>query len=232
MDPYDAFGIYQLSRYPIREMPKNDLSKALARAIARVAELYVGAANSPQEVFVEASSMIIREFSDLHHEEIVDAFRLASVGKIDVDIRAYYGRISLAMFGEVLSKYRKYRSKAIAEIQRSLDELEKEKRAEQIAQRNAEVRQSFIDEVKSSQYASWEYCPEKPERLVKIILEEYPLTQDLKSELWKKAREAAYKGADFQARNSELVADLANSNMRKMVWFEICKTANPSFQIQ
>jgi len=81
--------------------------------------------------------------------ELVEAFKLASSGILKVDMATYYGKFSLPMLGQILSAYRKLRSKTLSTFDKRLELMQARKpNPELAAALNPAAQQIAIDEYK------------------------------------------------------------------------------------
>jgi len=91
-----------------------------------------------QEYFT-IKEFLIDEYKDFSAEEIIEAFKKLSAGKIKVDID-HYGKLSPIYLGAVLRAYKEMRHKAIAEAERNAPKEEKEVTTEE----KKAIREEFL----------------------------------------------------------------------------------------
>jgi dihydropteroate synthase len=91
-----------------------------------------------------SKDFIIENFQMLNVNEILDAFKLASLGKTDASLQTYHGKFTIDMLSNVLKNYLKYRNKIICEFNDREKRISKEQQQEQIKQKNQEARKQII----------------------------------------------------------------------------------------
>lgn len=123
----------------IRSMYATDrftLLKNLDEVIADIWEHYCGAhIDNLNEAFKkEARQLIIEKFGNLGVNEIREAFRLASVNVLNVNLTSYGGKVGLQVIGDCLSKYVEHRRPIAAEIRKA------QQQQQQLAQQEADFK--------------------------------------------------------------------------------------------
>lgn len=86
------------------------------------AKVYLGAMNTPEDVFEEGVAFIISRFGHIGVFELREAFRLAAAGQLDLDsaaFRAYYGMFTIAGLGAILQAYDRYRAEVVKALRRA-----------------------------------------------------------------------------------------------------------------
>lgn len=126
---------------PIRFEAQEEYNRRAPMEIASIAEMYCGAVKTPENmrVFVQCSKDFKSKFSKLGYCEIPEAFSMAAAKLIDVDLTAYAGRFTVAMFGGVMAAYVEYRDKLLNTIQSGQTELENVARDAEVKIKSAEL---------------------------------------------------------------------------------------------
>ncbi len=109
-----------------RDIPADsELWKKVGAALNK-ASVIIGVPSvlTDQEYFT-IKEFLIDEYKDFSAEEIIEAFKKLSSGKIKVEID-HYGKLSPIYLGAVLRAYKEMRYKAIAEAERNAPKEEKE----------------------------------------------------------------------------------------------------------
>ena len=90
---------------------------ALGLELEYCAKAYCGAAKTDDLVYDELVEFVVTQYGHLAVGEIREAFRLAAAGKLgEVNLASYYGLFTVAMLGEVLNAYGRYRQQIVAEL--------------------------------------------------------------------------------------------------------------------
>lgn len=118
----------------IRDVIKRDYVTLIQNATTIIGEMltaYCGATTDGTHsgVVSECVALLTHKFSHLGVNEIREAYRLASIDKIDVDIRAYRGVATVFAFGQVMTAYDKLRGSYIKILEDK--KLEEERLANQ-----------------------------------------------------------------------------------------------------
>ena len=115
---------------------KFTLLNNLDEVIADIWEHYCGAhIDNLNEAFKkEARQLIIDKFGNLGVNEIREAFRLASVNVLNVNLSSYGGKVGLQVIGDCLSKYVEHRRPLAAEIRKAQEQQQ------QLAQQEADFK--------------------------------------------------------------------------------------------
>lgn len=115
----------------IRKMGEVERLALLAKEIEIVAELYCGAVIDEkfERVIDELLPFVVDRFGMIGIEEIRYAFRLASAGEIgEIDMKAYYGLVTVNLFGRVLGAYVTYRQQIVKDLWLERERMEKERK--------------------------------------------------------------------------------------------------------
>ena len=120
----------------------------LTAVIGEVMIAYCGATSDGTHIgiFNACAELMVHKYNEMSLEEIREAFRLAAINEIDADITAYKGVATVAIFGNVMSKYKDYRRKYVAEILR-VKEIEDRERMQEDGhgEKKAQYEQMVID---------------------------------------------------------------------------------------
>lgn len=116
----------------IRDLLRNNPVSLIQNATSVIGEVltaYCGATTDGTHAGVvsECVALMTHKFSHLGIYEVREAYRLAAIDKIDVDITAYRGVATVYAFGQVMSAYDKLRNSYVAIIEqkkREQQELE------------------------------------------------------------------------------------------------------------
>jgi hypothetical protein len=139
---------------------KFTLLKLLDEVIADIWEHYCGAnIDNLNEAFKkEARQLIIEKFGGIGVNEIREAFRLASVNVLNVNLTSYGGKIGLQVIGDCLSKYVEYRRPIVAEINAIKERQKWEAEKENQEAKRIEYVNSVIDWFNNTKSAPREDC--------------------------------------------------------------------------
>lgn len=96
-----------------------------------------------------SKDFIIENFQMLNVNEILDAFKLASLGKTDASLQTYHGKFTIDLLSDVLKKYLAYRNRIICEFNDRKKRLSKQQQQEHIEQKNHEARKKIIEQFKT-----------------------------------------------------------------------------------
>ena len=167
------------------------------------AQVYLGVQKdrTEPETINECTRFIYDKFKQLGVEEIKEAFSMAAANYFEgLDIRPYFGTFTVAILGNILSKYSHYRTGIVAEMQKRQAQAEKEEReaAERMA-RNEETRQEVCKEILLAIAAAndgmpfWEHWNDIPIHYSRIALETGTISieGEKKKELWHEAQRLA-----------------------------------------
>lgn len=135
------------STYPIRMYERDKYKILAATTICRVAVDYCGADIEENEsAFIECSKLLLQKFGGLGISEVSEAFSLAVIGKLgEINLKAYKGVFTVAMFGEVLTAYTVYRNRILNEIKEELKREELLERERKMKDR-MEVARKWVKE--------------------------------------------------------------------------------------
>jgi len=176
---------------PFRSMPDADFFTACKAEILYCALSHLGIPPDKDDVEVikECVRFVKEKFAFIGRGEIRQAFSMCAAGELDVQLRAYYGILTVDLIGKVLSAYREYRKMQVAEIERLKEvELQKAKDAER-AILNQKAREKNFEDVQKTLFGelvfeSWEKIPVY---WADAALEILQLTPERKKEIWGKA---------------------------------------------
>lgn len=125
---------------------------------------FCAAPNTEPETIDECALTIVSHYSHLNVAEIREAFRLASIRQIDVDLSAYHGQFSVRILGGVLSAYDDLRAAAArqvrARLQAEQDAAENELRAEILKDKFGTLADQFAALIeRNDRYEIWQDLP-------------------------------------------------------------------------
>jgi hypothetical protein len=183
--------------YPFRGMQENEFKNACKAEVVYSAYTYLGIQESKddKEVIGECVRFVKEKFAFIGSGEIRQAFSMCAAGELDVQLRAYYGILTVDLIGKVLSAYREYRKMQVAEIERLKElELQKAKDAER-AILNQKAREKNFEDVQKTLFGelvfeSWEKIPVY---WADAALEILQLTPERKKEIWVKSIDLAIR---------------------------------------
>jgi hypothetical protein len=93
---------------------------ALFDALNFCALNYCGARDLSDELVDEMVDFCLTRFGGLGVGEVKEAFRLAAAGELgEIDMKAYYGTLTIGSLGEVLRKYQAHRDEIVRAIQKA-----------------------------------------------------------------------------------------------------------------
>lgn len=126
---------------PVRLESDTDFKAKAPIEIGSIAEMYCGAIRTKENflVFKECGVVLRSRFAKVGWNEIPEAFSMAAAKLIDVDLTAYAGRFTVAMFGGVMAAYVEYRDKLLNTIQSGQTELENVARDAEVKIKSAEL---------------------------------------------------------------------------------------------
>lgn len=127
--------------YPIRCFVDSDFWEKLRAQLIIQASAVLGAdSNSTTSaVWSEALVLIKKSFSDFGPDEIIQAFRLAAANRLSCDVTAYRGVFTTSILGDILSAYRVWRNKIVAELV-EIEHREKEEKAKEAKRQAFELQ--------------------------------------------------------------------------------------------
>jgi len=154
--------VYNGLNNPIRKLPLDQSELAISGIIMKCALVYSGMQQSAilDAIIETCTEFILQHFGNLGLHEIEEAFKLAAAGKISADMRAYYGRFTCGILGDVLTAYYEERKHAVAAIRDAEEQIERQaaEEAKKIAL-NADAQKYAIEHFHSSVWDSWQQVP-------------------------------------------------------------------------
>ena len=109
---------------PIRRMPANEASDAIARAIGLFCQAFGLEQPAPGALAI-AVDMVRNRFAMLSAREILTAAQLAASGELETSAK-FYGRFALQGFGDILAAYLERRNEAQALILKEQEQAQRE----------------------------------------------------------------------------------------------------------
>ena len=156
------------------------------------ATAFCAAPNTEAATIDECAATVLSYYSHLNIAEIREAFRMASVGEIEVNMNAYFGLFSVRIVGDILSTYNDHRAHTArqvrARIQAEQDAAENETRAGLMRERFGTLAEQFAAlQRKNERYARWQDLPTWfCERVVKEDI--YGFSMEEKGKIWVTAK--------------------------------------------
>ena len=149
--------IIESRQEPIRAIVKSGTAQeiiaqdcSIVNALHAIAEIYTSADFSrmteedAQFTLEEMKNFVIEHYSMLSVSELREAFSLAASKKIKGDLRAWNGKFTVSMVGEVLSSYLKYSNKVVQEYQDQQKLLSRAKTQDEKDERNEKTKKDVI----------------------------------------------------------------------------------------
>jgi len=127
---------------PIRAMTPEAADMAIWQAVSHIAGTYGGQSQLAKSILQECAELVRTQYAGLGVHELVEAFRMAVSGKIDVDASLYGGSFNAERLGKVLKAYHDWRRKVVAALEQ---EREAEEKAEAEARRNSPEARAAAD---------------------------------------------------------------------------------------
>lgn len=185
---------------------KKQLYNNLNKAVLYLANNYTGAnfqrplSSENKEIIESCTDFIVSMFPMLSPEELKEAFKLATAGKLkDINITTYYGKFTVQILGDILKAYLKLRNKALSKYEKQLqieqsrkEDTDKEQKnaliRTEIAQIYSQIKKQYIDKgilIEAKIRAFW----------AKILIEEKIIlfTKAEKRAIWQEARTKTQK---------------------------------------
>lgn len=128
------------------------------------ATAFCAAPNTESTTIDECAATILSHYSHFNVAEIREAFRMASIGELDVNMNAYYGLFSVRIVGDILSAYSDHRTQAVrqvgARMQAEKDAAENVQRAEMLKEKFGTIADQFAAlQSKNDKYSRWQDLP-------------------------------------------------------------------------
>jgi len=124
------------------------LQVTVQQMIYSVAILYTSANFDKQpkrDVDILINEFVIKNFQMLSVGEIKTAFEFAACHKIDANLSAWNGKLTIQMLGNVLSAYYQFRQNAIARYDNKVELIMLRQKSADCDKRNEEAKQAVID---------------------------------------------------------------------------------------
>lgn len=93
----------------------------------------------------ESANFVIKNFPMLSVGEIKTAFEFAACHKIDANLSAWNGKLTIQMLGDVLSAYYQFRQNAIARFDNKVELILLRQKSQDCDKRNEQAKQAVID---------------------------------------------------------------------------------------
>ncbi len=134
---------------PVRRLDSATLNGRGMVMIGRVAETYCGVdlqQASNKQAVADCLKLLKTKFPEFGLNEIYEAFSMAAAQLIDVNLTAFGGRFTVAIFGNVLSAYRTFRNNVLVQLSKGADMETEEAEQVENEKRNAEYRAHVASE--------------------------------------------------------------------------------------
>lgn len=147
----------------IMHMNGHEATKALLIEIRSISKQYGGRVEADTTVITECLRMVMDKFSLLGINEIREAYRAYAAGEFQVEGAEMYGGVfNVANFSKVLSGWKNYRAKALAELldiqeKERMERLEKKKREKAMADFDRQFP-SLLEKGRE-EFESWQDVP-------------------------------------------------------------------------
>ena len=112
----------------------------------------------------ESANFVIKNFPMLSVGEIKTAFEFAACHKIDANLSAWNGKLTIQMIGDVLSAYYQFRQNAIARYDNKVELILLRQKSADCDRRNEQAKQAVIDlfnDLKQTYQQTGEIDPDK-----------------------------------------------------------------------
>jgi hypothetical protein len=171
----------------VKDLPENIQVGWTSGMIKEVAKSYGSRTVTPENVIVECINIFLDKFSHLGLEEIKEAYRLWSIGQLNIKGSAemYGGEFNAAQFGKIMAAYVEYRMTILGAYlnAREIEKREKEKAEvmERRKERNLETFRYDFDTADFKDYTEvpgWWFDVARKQGLIKI--DKKPLWKYLK----------------------------------------------------
>ncbi len=93
----------------------------------------------------ESANFVIKNFPMLSVGEIKTAFEFAACHKIDANLSAWNGKLTIQMIGDVLSAYYQFRQNAIARYDNKVELILLRQKSQDCDKRNEQAKQAVVD---------------------------------------------------------------------------------------
>lgn len=141
-----------------------------------------------------SKDFIIENFSMLNVKEILDSFKLASLGKTDASLQTYHGKFTIDMLSDVLNSYLKYRNRIICSFNDKLKAEKLQQEQQDKEEKNKQARNQVIqlfNDLKEQYHETGEFDESKIKPFqAKILIEtgmiDFP--EDEKREIFEQAK--------------------------------------------
>jgi hypothetical protein len=210
--------------HPVRKFEKKEIAQPLFVVISACAKLYCGMneqKGAALETIQESCRFVIDRYGWISIHEIELAFKLAASNVFDnVEMKAYGGIFTIAMLGDILTAYQKYRNKIIQNFDNELSKITAEQNQKEIERKNNAARLQIKTDIKNAIKMKneggsfWETWKDVPVHYAKIALDNsfISVSHEFKKMVFEKAQALAKgqlieKSQDlrnpFQAKNAK-----------------------------
>lgn len=135
---------------PIRVLIKQNPEQLIRDATTIIGEVLVAYCGATPDgthsgVVSECVALMTHKFSHLSITEVREAFRLAAVNQIDVNLTAYKGVATVYVFGQVMSAYDELRNPIAYKIRMAQQEQEHQEDKEEVERKRTEFNNMVKD---------------------------------------------------------------------------------------
>ena len=189
---------------PIRTMDKTDVVSGCSAMVVICAKMYCGMQEDKMlpEAIQESVRFIYKNFSMLGVQEIREAFSMAAANRWEgITMSSYYGQFTIAMLGDILSAYLKYRRMVISEVMNVIEQEEKDRKHEQEkVAKNEKAIQLVIQDLEnklislqSGEQIEWDSWHDVPAFYAEIACANGFIEDDriFKAQIWEQSKQLA-----------------------------------------
>jgi hypothetical protein len=207
---------------PIRDIPKEQIPKAVGGIISICATMYCGMQSERMlaETIQESVRFVYKNYPQLGVNEIREAFSLAAANVFSgVNMTAFFGTFTISMLGDILTAYSDYRNPIISKAYDQIIKLEQETKQEtERGEKNAlalnKIQQDIeraIIAVQSGEADLWESWHDVPVHYAEIAVREQwiEVSPEFKKSIWEESKKLALREL------GEMAADLSNFSQAK-----------------
>lgn len=167
--------------HPVRKFEKKEIAQPLFVVISACAKLYCGMneqKGAALETIQESCRFVIDRYGWISIHEIELSFKLAASNVFDnVEMKAYGGIFTIAMLGDILTAYHKYRNKIIQNFDSELLKITAVNNQKEIDRKNKEARLQIKTDIENAIKMKkeggffWETWKDVPVHYAKIALD-------------------------------------------------------------
>ncbi len=210
-------------------MDKTDVVNSVSAMVVICAKMYSGMQEDKMlpESIQECVRFIYKNFPMLGVQEIREAFSMAAANYWDgITLSSFYGQFTIAMLGDILSAYLKFRNKILSDVinlKKMYEDAEFEaaKREEKNRRAIESVLQDLEDKLismQSGEEIEWDGWEDVPVFYAEIACANGWIEDDreFKGQIWEQAKQLAKKELIEQSRNYSNMTE-ARAAKRKLM---------------